>query len=911
MSLAAKEAAAPQEDAQSVKQDGPATNKGVVLIKEPWNRKNGEWNEAFIHGDPCEEFDRLMMQQVQITMGFQFFGERPNNLRDTLKAQWKPTTCLWWQVVEGEPANPAKKKPTKGFSRLGVTDRKDGLGYVMGVCDGGYRTKEAMSEMCAIGLDYDLNIDLDNLISRIEDLNIAAFLYTTFNNNTTRVTVLQTAAYKASEGNKVTVEGAQAVLHGKGFDEAFLAQVELLSGTVMKDGKRHVQCSCPKITKIRLVVPLAESVDLTELHADPLQAAEMYSARVRGLSQIIGFQHDTACEDPSRIFYVGAHPKGATEGDYYAAVFRAPPIQWDAIPEVEKSGKRDAKSGSTIPQNVKVEVDGEMVNVTELYFRYGKRWNLTDIIPTDLQHESSSDGSGTVITCPYHGDHSEDEVGTGTVVYEPNPDSDNPREHFANIHCSHTCGTQYHLIHYLEKWLEQNEITPADLEDAAYMLPLEDGQDEKFYRPTPEEMMERASASAESNVDNDALETRCGAFDKTAKAKDIQEFLKDLFAEGIDVTDRARVTDALSGNTVLGKRDLNKMWMALERVHRKIDADKVRAGSDNSDYIMKSTGEPQQCMKAQTILWDTNNADPFLFVRNGVLCTVELADGIAAVKLLQNQSAFAYHLNTAVRFGEQQGENGVREILAPLYVERHLFNAPRHDYPTLDKVTTTPFFSATGELVTEEGYHADTRTYYAPGDFVVPGVSWKPTKQEVKDALNLMVGLVANFPFDGIIDRATIKEQFWDADKGGVPSLVHFLSALFTMFARDLFGRIAPGLLINKPEPGTGASLLVDLFAIIATGRTVGGHKPSPNELEWAKSLAGFILDGRPITYLDNINFAFDSADLASAMTAERYSPRILGVTDVSELDVNTMFIFTANGLIMTWELLRRNLLLC
>ncbi|UWQ57273.1 hypothetical protein K3722_12130 [Leisingera caerulea] len=910
MNQKATEAAATQDGSQILEQQtGETETAKVHQINQPWNDEKLVWNDAYIHGDPCEAFDRLMIQQAQITLGVQFDGDRPKGKHDTPKGEWKSTASTWAVIIAGHPGSFTKSEPTAGFSRHGVASRKDGPGYVLGVCDGGQRGKLTMSTMYAIGLDYDLNVDLDDLIFRLEDLNIAACLYTTFNNGTTEVTVDKTKAAELSGGDVITIDGVRAILREKGFDENFLARVEILEGDVIKNNKRFVRCSCPPITKARVIVPLQEPIDLTKLTANPTRAAEMYSARVRGLSQIIGFQHDGACEDPSRIFFVGAHPKTATEDDYYTAIFRAPPIRWEDIPEVEKPGKIGAKSGSTIPQGVTVEVDGETINVTDLYYRYGKRWNLTDIIPVDKFHGPSSDGVGEVIECPFQHKHTDTEKIGGTVAYDPDPDADESWKHYANIHCSHTCGAQFHLVTYLAEWLEQRLIAPADLEDAAYMVPLVDGQDETFCRPTPEEMMAKASASAESYVDNDDLETRCGAFTKQSKAAEIEAFLKDLFNEGIDATDRERVNAWLVENTVLKLRGLNKMWQALDRVKAKIDKDKAKVAADDSGYVMKSVGEPQQCAKAQMVLLDKNKADPFLFVRNGVLCTVEPEDDVAAVKLLKNQSAFAYYLNTAVRFGEQKGENGIREIVAPVYVERHLFNAPRHVYPTLDKVTTTPFFSATGELVTEEGYHAATKTYFDPGDFVVPGVSRKPTKQEMEDALNRLVGLVADFPFGGITDRATIEKQFWDTEKGGVPSLVHFLSALLTMFARDLFGRIAPGLLINKPSPGTGASLLVDLFAIIATGRTVGGHKPSPNELEWAKSLAGFILDGRPITYLDNIDFLFDSADLAAAMTAERYSPRILGASDVSELDVNTTFIFTANGLIMTWELLRRNLL--
>jgi hypothetical protein len=118
-----------------------------------------------------------------------------------------------------------------------------------------------------------------------------------------------------------------------------------------------------------------------------------------------------------------------------------------------------------------------------------------------------------------------------------------------------------------------------------------------------------------------------------------------------------------------------------------------------------------------------------------------------------------------------------------------------------------------------------------------------------------------------------------------------------------------PGHLLNKPAPGTGASLVTDVCSIIATGSPTPALALPPNKDEVAKTLTSVLSNGQNIVFFDNINHSVDSGELASAMTAPTYQARILGRSETSTVDVRCAWVFTGNGMRMSKELLRRMVL--
>src|SRR5262249_17221378 len=140
--------------------------------------------------------------------------------------------------------------------------------------------------------------------------------------------------------------------------------------------------------------------------------------------------------------------------------------------------------------------------------------------------------------------------------------------------------------------------------------------------------------------------------------------------------------------------------------------------------------------------------------------------------------------------------------------------------PGLRRVVTVPVFTAAGKLIDKPGYDQESGLLYLPPKgFLLPQIPEKPSPEDVQAALGLIFDIMADFPFVGEGDRAAA------------------LATFLTPFARGLFKGPTPLFLFHKPEAGTGASLLMDMFTLIITG-SIAGHQYEPtDEAEWRKMI--------------------------------------------------------------------------
>lgn len=200
-------------------------------------------------------------------------------------------------------------------------------------------------------------------------------------------------------------------------------------------------------------------------------------------------------------------------------------------------------------------------------------------------------------------------------------------------------------------------------------------------------------------------------------------------------------------------------------------------------------------------------------------------------------------------------------------------------FPILAGVIGTPTMRADGSLLLTEGY--DERTgLVLLGAPDLPPIPKEPTPADAERALNLLDGLLAEFPFrDGgkqeSIDRAVaLSELLTPVLRGAMPT--------------------APMHLANAPQPGTGKSYLADLASAIATGErcAVVAFSPKPEETE--KRLNGSALGGHPILALDNASGTIEGDLLCQLTERPLLQLRPLGTSKMVQA-ANT-FTVLANG---------------
>jgi len=488
----------------------------VAIRKEvdntlPWNLEQVDedgpyiqWNSAEVRGPQSAAFDALMDQHVKVTLGNQYVKPYPAKKRSTAPGAWVAIGGKWRDLAEGSEPRKENNREGWGLTTHWKGDRKDGMGYVLGVSANGSREKLAMREMAAIGLDLDEGADIGVVADTVEGTGWAGFLYTSYNHMKTTIDVGYSAIHAVAKGEAFTDEMVRNHLRRKrpALGEAFISKVTIRDEKLDIGDGFVVRCDCPPIHKMRLIFPLAEAVNIAELHEDPAQGPDVWKSKVRGLAAKLGVHHDKACEDPSRLFYTARHRP--EDEDFECIVFRGAPVAWEDIPTDADpwSQAGQGQGESNIPENV---MFGD-VSVTDLYRSYGMRWNIADILRnTDTHIEWVSTGKSHV-DCPFRElNHTDKGKDRATIAVN----AENSGQGYAVIHCEHeSCKTSnQHIVHYLKQLLEDGTLTLDMLEDPHEMGPIPDEGEGPFMRPTPLETIGTSEARAyfrEHGLDADA-----------------------------------------------------------------------------------------------------------------------------------------------------------------------------------------------------------------------------------------------------------------------------------------------------------------------------------------------------------------------------------------------------------------------
>ena len=226
----------------------------------------------------------------------------------------------------------------------------------------------------------------------------------------------------------------------------------------------------------------------------------------------------------------------------------------------------------------------------------------------------------------------------------------------------------------------------------------------------------------------------------------------------------------------------------------------------------------------------------------------------------------------------------------PTALVKSLLATPDPGLPILSGIVTTPVFGRGGALLTEPGYHPDARLlYHAISGFKVSPVPEHPTPEQITEARDLLQDdLFGDFPFTSLAERA------------------HAISLLLLGFVRAMINGSTPLHLIEKPSPGTGATLMVDAISTIVTGTGTLVMTESRDDEEWRKRITAKLRQIPAIVLIDNLRAKLDSSALAAALTAPFWEDRILGVSETIRLPIRCVWIATGNNPEFSNEMARR-----
>ena len=259
---------------------------------------------------------------------------------------------------------------------------------------------------------------------------------------------------------------------------------------------------------------------------------------------------------------------------------------------------------------------------------------------------------------------------------------------------------------------------------------------------------------------------------------------------------------------------------------------------------------------------------------------------------------------------DRNGEVIFKHVPCPHPIAEYVMSTPELPFAQLRGITDTPFFTSDGQLVTTPGYHAQSQTYYQPPEgFVIPAMVLVPSDDDVQKALDWLLDAVHDFPFDdggnaGDTDKAQKDYGEWPASRA------NWLAKLIQTFIYELISDRCPLYLTQKPLPGTGASLLTDVFTRIAFGGDARPESEKASADEYRKVFISSLLAGEPHIFFDNLHKKLDDPTIAICTTSTFFKDRRLHTNDKVTAPIRCVIDVAGNNVELSDELRRRTVLM-
>jgi hypothetical protein len=207
---------------------------------------------------------------------------------------------------------------------------------------------------------------------------------------------------------------------------------------------------------------------------------------------------------------------------------------------------------------------------------------------------------------------------------------------------------------------------------------------------------------------------------------------------------------------------------------------------------------------------------------------------------------------------------------------------------TLHGVTHTPMMRPDGTILDKPGYDTAAGFLYLPDpDLTVPPILDRPTSDQIRAAVELILTPIKEFPFVNDDDRAT------------------WIGLLFTPALRPLFPWPYQIGVITATNPGSGKTLLAKMIRTLHGGVQRGEMPREADELR--KAITSTLIDTTgPVVTFDNLSGVIRSSVLESLLTSETHSDRYLGHNRSVTAANDRLWLATGNNAAFGGDLARR-----
>ncbi len=284
------------------------------------------------------------------------------------------------------------------------------------------------------------------------------------------------------------------------------------------------------------------------------------------------------------------------------------------------------------------------------------------------------------------------------------------------------------------------------------------------------------------------------------------------------------------------------------------------------------------------------NDPPFVFNRAHLLVRVIFDENDNPFISIITESGVRGILERCVDFVKMDLRGVEKPAYPPIDVVKDLMNLPEwYTIPPLAGIVEAPIVLADGGIVNKKGYDEMTRLFYAPASgLIIPPIPNRPSKADIDKAVDLIKEIFVDFPF---VDDS---------------SKANMMAALITAVLRPMISGPVPMAIIDKPQAGTGATLLAEVIAMVATGRSAALMTAPEDDAAWRKAITSTLAQGRNLAIVDNVETKLNAPSLAAVLTANIWTDRILGRSENVTFPHTMFWISTGNNLQLGGDLPRR-----
>lgn len=426
-------------------------------------------HDAEIRGDTSIELGDFYNQNFVFMTGEVYPGD---NRRSTQDGKWKRTELPLIQWINGD-------QKSWGLAIHPEAKSKAGAAMCPSENIGGARKDSAVKTMYAVVTDHDAGASMEGTIQNLEAAGVFAFVYSTFNHLTTRLElkhddVMRKMSLTATP-NLAQIKEYLRLHHSTRYGQTFIDAVEIETArTQTKDGLRII-LKAPAIDKFRVVIPLAEPVELADLAPTLAGWKAIWADKVTGVCRnILKAEFDVSSTDINRCFFTPRSAKGA---DFYNCIVMGKPLRFEDIEPFSKDtylkGRQPqgdpflaGDTGTERPQYYMPE-SGRSLN--KWHHKHKHRFLIADLIeahaPDRVRHAGGERDGTLHIECPFEHEHSTS-GGTGTMVMNPHA---NEHEVWTAF-CHHDACKGRNKLEFLQQMLEDGWFAEDALYDEEFVL---------------------------------------------------------------------------------------------------------------------------------------------------------------------------------------------------------------------------------------------------------------------------------------------------------------------------------------------------------------------------------------------------------------------------------------------------------